>query len=133
MKNKMLAALAFVGLSCGLSTSAYKEGAFLYETHCSSCHGHDAEGLGSWYPSLRDTAYLRLNRINMAPWIRHGISRDSASIFHGRFNQADMPENKVLKAADISNILNFLNERHWKFNPFSIAEVEASLRSKGAL
>ena len=128
MKSNAALLLIFLCLSCNLGTSAFKEGAFLYQTHCASCHGSHAEGLGQWYPPLKDTSYLNSRRSEIPAWIRYGINRDSGSRFHGRINQTDMPENSFLKPADISNILNYLNDTYWKQKPFDLEEVETSLK-----
>lgn len=117
----------FVLSACNMSTSSFKEGAFMFDTHCASCHGHEAEGLGQWYPPLKDTAYIRLHRREIPSWIRYGINRDKSSRVKGRFHQTDMPENHILQPADISNILNYLNEKFWNLSHFDINEVEESL------
>lgn len=128
MKISLFLIIFFVLSACNMSTSSFKEGAFMFDTHCASCHGHEAEGLGRWYPPLKDTAYIREHRKEIPSWIRYGINRDKGSRFKGRFHQTDMPDNHSLQPADISNILNYLNEKFWHLSHFDINEVEESLK-----
>lgn len=135
MKSKIkdLIPILILLSSCNVSTSSYKEGKYIYEKNCASCHGIDAEGLGDWYPSLYDKNYIISNRNKLASWIRYGISMDSNAIYKSRFHQVDMPENKLIQDVEICNILNYLNEKYWHNSPFEIAEIRATLNLKNKL
>ncbi len=132
--NNFLLPLTFLLLilfcGCKMSTSSFKEGKFQYESHCASCHGKSGEGLGKWYPSLKDFQYIQHNRQNLARWIRFGISADSSKPNFGRWGQVDMPPNTILKDADICNILNYLNENFWKGQEFKISEIQKGLQEE---
>lgn len=112
-------------LSCTTSPTAYSEGRYLFEVNCSSCHGKNAEGLGSWYPSLMDTEFIKANRIYLSSFIKNGIRNDSNSFHKLRLGNVEMPANKSLKDADICNILNYLNDRFWRLEPFTLQEIKS--------
>ncbi|NOT37677.1 MAG: cytochrome c [Saprospiraceae bacterium] len=132
MKQFFFFAIIILFVSCKFSTSTYKSGKNLYENYCSSCHGKTGEGLGQWYPSLKDTQYLKSNRNLIPLWIIHGIQPDSSSIFKGRFNLVEMPANKSISEADLCNLLNYINEEYWQFKSYELQEVSTMIKQFNA-
>lgn len=116
--------------SCTFSSSNFKLGEKLYTTHCSSCHGIKAEGLGEWYPAISDKILAKEpDRSLLALKIRNGISLDSIYKIQSKYRLSEMPANRNLNDVDISNILNYLNNEYWKGEPFTIKEIKDQLNN----
>lgn len=85
----------------------YVNGKGLYEKHCQSCHGTDGEGLGTLYPPLTDSNYLKLNRSKLACIIKNGQNEEI------RINkivyQGQMPGNNSLPDIDVAQIIVYIS------------------------
>lgn len=95
-----------------------------YEFVCAPCHGNNAEGLGTLYPNLNHTDYIKINRNNLSCWIKKGIGPDSTNARPTRFSDQVMPPQDKLSTIELCNILNYLNARFWNMEPFTLKEIE---------
>lgn len=84
----------------------FAQGKYIYEVKCSNCHLSDGKGLGKEIPSLHHAS------ADPAYWsciIRHGkvniIEQDGV-----RYKR-QMPENPELSPADISNVINYIQNQ----------------------
>jgi mono/diheme cytochrome c family protein len=63
--------------------TAVENGAALYETHCSECHGVRGEGVGQLGPPLNDEAFFT-TRLSEVGWLDTLESYIIATVTHGR-------------------------------------------------
>lgn len=117
-------------LSC--FSNRQNEGAKLYETHCSNCHGSQGEGLKRLIPPLAGADYLAKHRAELACLVRKG--KQGPLLVNGvDYNQVMPPADSHLTDSQITNILNFV-QTSWgnKGEIFTIREVSEQLRGCGA-
>ena len=128
LKNSLLAALAIVVINLASCSDhpSYRDGALLYETHCSSCHQAEGEGLAALIPPLAGVDYLENNRDRLPCIIRYGIS-DTLTI-NGVVYGEKMEGIKTLSEIEITNLLNFV-VTSWgnKTKPFRLDETKTLL------
>lgn len=72
----------------------FVNGKNVYEKNCQNCHGSQGEGLGSLYPSLQNSKYIKEYQNKLACNIRFGIN--------------EMPKNPQLTAIDIAYLINYI-------------------------
>jgi mono/diheme cytochrome c family protein len=117
MRNKLiyliLLAISFTSIiqSCQNETSInfkryYVNGKGLYEKKCQNCHGSDGKGLGTLYPPLTDSTYLKLNRNKLACIIRNGQT-GTAKINNISYDGI-MPGNETLADIDIAQVIVYI-------------------------
>lgn len=93
----------------------YRQGGYLYELKCSSCHMQDGSGLGANIPSLVDAGLFK-NPDRIVCVIYHGLEgRDSTS------TSLAMPPNKSLTPTEIANVINYM-QFEWKLNAEPVSE-----------
>lgn len=78
----------------------------LYTVHCQNCHGAKGEGLGTLYPPLTDTAYLKNNREKLACIVKNGMKGPIE--INGTIYEGEMPANHSLTDVDIAYILTYI-------------------------
>ncbi|TGE16429.1 c-type cytochrome [Hymenobacter elongatus] len=128
---RLVAALALTGSIVGCFSNRQNEGARLYESHCSSCHGTQGEGLKRLIPPLAGADYLLKNRAALACLVRKG--QKGQIIVNGvDYNQVMPPADSHLTDSQITNILNFV-QTSWgnAGEVFTIREVSEQLRGCG--
>jgi len=97
----------------GCQSEPFSQGKRLYEVKCSNCHLSSGQGLGKEIPSLhKDVAQA-------AYWsclIRHGKSE----VIHqdGVSYARQMPSNPDLNAAEIANLINYIQSKWVKKSEF---------------
>lgn len=85
----------------------FKQGKFLYEKHCESCHQAGGEGLAKLYPPLKDSDYWRDNMDDIPCIIRNGL-KDTIRV-NGIEYSTPMAGIPSLTEYEISNIINYIN------------------------
>ncbi|MCI1267930.1 MAG: c-type cytochrome [Saprospiraceae bacterium] len=116
-------------ISCTYSTEQFKEGKRLFDIHCSGCHGHEAEGLNQLYPSLKDTTFIYSVKNQLPCIIRKGIHNAETFTYKTRHGDMEMPENNILNAIQICNILNYANSQWWHSEPYALKDIELILKN----
>lgn len=84
----------------------YVNGKGIYEKNCQSCHGADGKGLGTLYPPLTDSLYLKQNKNKLACIIKNG-QNDSILINNIYFDE-NMPGNNNLADIDIAQVIVYI-------------------------
>ena len=106
----------------------YREGAQLYQTHCSNCHMEDGTGLEALYPPLAKADWLQQVDVGAACIIRNGM--EDPIVVNGIRYEMPMPPQPQLSAVEITNILNYIHNA-WgnkREQYISLPEVEAALQ-----
>ncbi|MFA5243735.1 MAG: cytochrome c [Pedobacter sp.] len=84
----------------------YVNGKGIYEKNCQSCHDADGKGLGTLYPPLTDSLYLKQNKNKLACIIKNG-QNDSILINNIYFDE-NMPGNNILADIDIAQVIVYI-------------------------
>lgn len=132
MRNRLiyivLVVLGFgiVTQSCQTETSLnYKQyfvnGKSIYEKNCQSCHGADGKGLGTLYPPLTDTTFLKLNKRNLVCIIRNG-QQGEIKINNILYDEI-MPGNETLADIDIAQVIVYITNSFGNNQGFYDAET----------
>lgn len=136
MKNKtklflsLLPILFFVGLLLGnLFVFRVKEqGKTLYETHCSSCHMEQGEGLARLIPPISKSDWLAHNTEKLACIIRNG--QNGEIIVNGINYNQPMPANPKLTDIEIHNIINYIVRNFGNASPKrSLEQIQQDLNN----
>lgn len=117
MRNNLIYSFLFLFLTLVINQSCqdeesinyklyYVNGKGLYEKKCQSCHGADGTGLGTLYPPLTDTTFLRKNRSKLVCIIRNGMS-DSIIINNVSF-KGNMPGDNDMANIDIAQVITYI-------------------------
>lgn len=117
MRNKLICfifltiALSSIIQSCQNETSInfkryYVNGKGIYEKNCQNCHGSDGKGLGTLYPPLTDSAYLKLNKNRLACIIKNGQT-GTVQINNIAYDGI-MPGNETLADIDIAQVVVYI-------------------------
>jgi len=117
MRNKLICfiflTIAFSSIiqSCQNETSInfkryYVNGKGIYEKNCQNCHGSDGKGLGTLYPPLTDSTYLKLNKNKLACIIRNG--QTGAVQINNITYEGIMPGNETLADIDIAQVVVYI-------------------------
>jgi mono/diheme cytochrome c family protein len=88
-------------------TNTFTDGKTLYTSMCANCHMDNGEGLGALIPPLAKADYLILNRDKIPCIVHYGI-KDSI-VVNGKVYKEEMINYKTLNLADLTNILNYVN------------------------
>ena len=130
MRARLLFLLT-VGLGLGLTlpgcfSNNRHQGEKLYALHCSSCHGEQGQGLARLIPPVAGSDYLARHRDELACLLRNG--QNQVIVVNGVSYHNIMPGNKAMSHAQITNLLNFI-ENHWgnRAPLRTISEVQAQL------
>lgn len=99
----------------------------LYAARCQNCHGAKGEGLGSLYPPLTDSVYLRKHRDQLASIVKNGLS--GPIMVNGQAFDGEMPPTPHITPVEIAYVLTYItnvfgNEQ----GIFSQEEVNQSLQ-----
>ncbi|MCY4779467.1 cytochrome c [Sphingobacterium sp. UT-1RO-CII-1] len=124
--------LSILIVSCqpnvSIETAQYAvNGQKLYITHCQNCHGAKGEGLGTLYPPLTDSTYLRQNRHQLASIVKFGM-QGAIEVAGKTFDNA-MPGIKELSNIEIAYILTYVTTTFGKdTKTYTQEEVQESLK-----
>jgi mono/diheme cytochrome c family protein len=102
----------------------YVNGKRIYEKNCQSCHGADGKGLGTLYPPLTDTSYLRSNRRQLACLIKNG--QQGEIIINNISYDGVMPGNENLADIDIAQVIVYITNSFGNKQGFYDAETVTS-------
>jgi len=132
LKSKMLLAilpvLFFVGLLVGnLFVFRVKEqGKTLYETHCSSCHMEQGQGLAQLIPPISKSDWIANNADKLACIIRYG--QQGAIVVNGISYNQPMPANPKLTDIELHNLINYIAQNFGNKTPKrSLEQVQRDL------
>jgi len=132
MRNKFIY-LIFISLGIGITIQScqteaslnYKQyfvnGKNIYEKNCQSCHGADGKGLGTLYPPLTDTTFLKLNKRNLGCIIRNG-QQGEIKINNILYDEI-MPGNETLADIDIAQVIVYITNSFGNNQGFYDAEI----------
>ena len=109
MSNKVIIGLGislflFI-VSC--NSSPYAQGERLYRSYCQNCHMNDGSGLKKLIPPLNNADYLQKYPEKVACLIRNGINEKIK--VNGTFYEQAMPGYPELTEAQVTNIINYVN------------------------
>jgi mono/diheme cytochrome c family protein len=132
MRNKLIyfifftVALTSMIQSCQNETSInfkryYVNGKGIYEKSCQNCHGSDGQGLGTLYPPLTDSTYLKLNRNKLACIIRNGQS--GIVKINNLSYDGIMPGNQALADIDIAQVIVYITNSFGNKQGFYDSEI----------
>lgn len=102
----------------------YVNGKRIYEKSCQNCHGADGKGLGTLYPPLTDTTYLKLNKNKLACIIRNG-QQGEIKINNITYDEI-MPGNETLADIDIAQVIVYITNSFGNKQGFYDAEAVRS-------
>ncbi len=102
------------------------QGQRLYAQHCAGCHGEQGQGLARLIPPLAGSDYLADHRAELPCLLRNG--QNQVIVVNGVGYHNVMPGNKTMSAAQLTNLLNFI-ESHWgnEAAPRTIHDVQTQL------
>lgn len=98
----------------------YVNGKNIYEKNCQSCHGADGKGLGTLYPPLTDSTYLKLNKNKLACLIRNG--QEGQIKINNIIYEGLMPGNETLADIDIAQVIVYITNSFGNKQGFYDAE-----------
>lgn len=132
MRNKLIyfvfftAAFICIIQSCQNETSInfkryYVNGKGIYEKNCQNCHGSDGKGLGTLYPPLTDSTYLKLNKNKLACIIRNG---QTGTVKINNISYVGiMPGNETLADIDIAQVIVYITNSFGNKQGFYDSEI----------
>jgi mono/diheme cytochrome c family protein len=132
MRNRLIySVLVVLGLgiviqSCQSETSIdykryYVNGKSIYEKNCQSCHGADGKGLGTLYPPLTDSIYLKVTKNQLACLIKNG-QQGEIKINNISYDGV-MPGNETLADIDIAQVIVYITNSFGNNQGFYDAET----------
>jgi mono/diheme cytochrome c family protein len=84
----------------------YSLGNLIYQGHCQNCHGAQGEGLRGLIPPLNDSAYLKVNKANLACLVKNGLKGKITvknRLFEGEMLPVDLPP------VEVAEVLTYIN------------------------
>jgi mono/diheme cytochrome c family protein len=117
---RIIIILAFLSIFYSCNEVNYTQGQRIYNANCSNCHMEDGSGLKNLIPSLDKNPLITEIDSKVIAIIHYGVNADSL----GKTDKY-MPAHKKMSDVEMTNLLNFLQER---FNPpgyeFKLDEVK---------
>ena len=83
----------------------YTTGNVIYQNKCQNCHGANGQGLSALIPPLTDSVYLKVNKTNLACYVKYGL-KGEVKLAGKTFNDA-MPANDMA-SVDIAEVLTYI-------------------------
>jgi mono/diheme cytochrome c family protein len=93
--------------SLGKHVAAASNGAQIYTTNCSSCHGAEGKGLGSAFPPLAGNADVNGPAKGIIHTVKYGL-HGSISVNGQSFNGTMPPWSTTLSNADIAAVVTYI-------------------------
>lgn len=103
------------------------QGKRLYIQHCQNCHQKDGGGLGTLYPPLANSDYLKKNHSDLSCVIKYGL--EGEIIVNGESFNMKMEGLRNLKDLEIAEILTYVSNS-WgnQHGMISVQEVQGQLK-----
>lgn len=121
-----LSALALAVFSF-CQTKLWRDGEWIYQKNCASCHGDQGQGLGELIPPLAGADFLAKNRHRLPCIVRQGL-QDSILV-NGKKYEQPMAGVAHLSDIEITNLLNYVNHAWGNDNGvYQLEEVRALLK-----
>lgn len=107
----LFAISAFILFQCTDAKKLKKDrsvshGLALYTQLCVQCHGEDGKGLGTLYPPLAGSDYIRKNPDSLACIIKYG--KDGPLEVNGVLYNQPMPGNPLLLDDEVAHLVNYI-------------------------
>ena len=122
----VLAAAAVLVLPPLAGADGHGGGAKVFERVCAACHQADGRGVGSVFPPLRDSDYLRADLDRAISSVIHGLS--GPIVVNGVEYNAAMPPMAYLSDEEVASVLTFVLEE-WNGGGGVTVEQVASVRA----
>lgn len=111
--SPLLFAFSLVLFSCQseeeVKTQQYfVEGMERYQTHCANCHQPDGGGLGSLYPPIAGSDYLK-NKAAVICAMRYGLNEPIR--VNGKNYHQPMPANAQLRELDLAELTTYIYQK----------------------
>lgn len=116
--------IVLIGLLLALDSckqDKYVQGQRIYEAYCLQCHMSDGTGLGSLYPQLSNSVYLSVRKNDLVCLIREGKQSEQLATIQ-------MPKNKHLKEAELSNLINYLSHEWGDQQSIQITDIRSQMK-----
>jgi len=84
----------------------YSLGNLIYQGHCQNCHGARGEGLRGLIPPLNDSAYLKINKTNLACLVKNGL-KGKVTVKNRSFEGEMLPVD--LPPVEVAEVLTYIN------------------------
>ena len=106
----------------------YVNGKGLYEKKCQSCHGADGKGLGTLYPPLTDTTFLKANSNKLACIVRKGMS--GPITINNISYDGKMPADDTIADIDLAQVITYINNSFGNTQGlYDLKSLEADLKA----
>lgn len=117
ISNIILLIMIISFFSCN-EKNKYVQGKRIYDAVCANCHMEDGQGLGSMFPPIANSDYLKKNWEELPCIIKKGMHQEI--IVNGiKFNE-EMPAHKKMKDAELANLINYIQST-WYEHPKTIS------------
>jgi len=103
----MLSIICSFQVAC--NSNPYVQGARIYENNCANCHMENGEGLRSLIPPIAASDYYLKNYTKLPCIILNG--QNEKIIVNGIEYHEVMPALKLMTAAEMTNLINYMNHR----------------------
>jgi mono/diheme cytochrome c family protein len=119
--------LLLCGACANTEPNRYAQGAAIYKTACSDCHGDDGKGLKDLIPPLAQADFLQTHRDELACMLRNGM-QDTMVVNQKKYAQYMPPQR--LSAVELSNVLNFIHHSWGNNNAdYTLTEIQAAIKN----
>ena len=98
----------------------WRDGEWLYQKNCASCHGETGQGLGELIPPLAGADFLEKNRDRLPCIVRNGLQ--DTIVVNGKTFAQPMAGVPHLSDIEITNLLNYVN--HAWGNDYGVYKLE---------
>jgi len=101
---------------------SFESGKVAYHTRCANCHKPNGEGMGTLYPPLSHSDYLKTH-LQQLPCIIFSGLKGPISVNGSNYNW-EMPANKTIDEIEMSAILTYVQSR-WGYKKEAVSYEEA--------
>lgn len=98
----------------------WRDGEWIYQKNCASCHGENGQGLGELIPPLAGADFLEKNPGQLPCIVRNGLQ--DTIVVNGKTFVQPMAGVPHLSDIEITNLLNYVN--HAWGNDYGVYKLE---------